>query len=75
MGGLPRQTKRADLIRGLKRLGFHGPCRGGGKHPEFMVKDGLVVKLPNEHGPDIGLPLLKRILEQAGITPEEWDAI
>lgn len=29
--------------------------------------------LPNPHGGDIDISLLRRILRQAGISQEEWD--
>lgn len=72
MGTLPRQTKRRDLIKRLGQLGFEGPYVGSGKHPQFMVRGDLVLKLPNEHSEDIGLPLLKMVLREAGISPEQW---
>jgi predicted RNA binding protein YcfA (HicA-like mRNA interferase family) len=60
------------LIRRLRGLGFDGPVSGG--HHAFMVKGSLKVRIPNPHETDIGLPLLKEILRQAGITDEEWSA-
>lgn len=30
------------------------------------------VRVPNPHGSDIGIDLLRRILRQAGISEEEW---
>jgi hypothetical protein len=44
--------RRRDLIRYLKRLGFEGPYSGG-KH-QFLVKNGITVRLPNPHQGDIG---------------------
>jgi hypothetical protein len=32
------------------------------------------VPIPNPHGGDIDWPLTKRILDQAGISREEWEA-
>jgi hypothetical protein len=43
----------------------------GGKHA-FMRKGTLTVRIPNPHGTDIGVPLLREILRQAHLTPEEW---
>ncbi len=37
-----------------------------------MKKGKLKVRVPNPHGEDIGVDLLKRILRQAGISEEEW---
>ena len=65
--------KRRDLIAGLRRLGFDGPYSGG-KH-QFMVRGDVTVRVPNPHQTDIGKELLARILRQAGVTKEEWEAV
>jgi predicted RNA binding protein YcfA (HicA-like mRNA interferase family) len=65
--------RRRDLIRYLKRLGFEGPYSGG-KH-QFMVKDDITVRLPNPHQGDIGQEFLARILRQARIDREQWEAL
>ena len=59
-----------ELVKRLRKLGFDGPYRGG-KHP-YMIKDNLVLTIPNPHRKEIGIDLLSRILKQAGITREEW---
>lgn len=61
---------RRELIRYLKKLGFEGPYKGE-KH-DFMVKDDLTPRVPNPHRGDISKDLLDRILEQAGVSKEEW---
>jgi predicted RNA binding protein YcfA (HicA-like mRNA interferase family) len=43
----------------------------GSKH-NFAVKDTRKVRLPNIHGGDISVGLLRRILNQAGISRSEW---
>ena len=65
--------RRADLIRNFRRLGFDGPYSGG-KH-QFMTKGDRTVRIPNPHQGDIGTDLLERILRQAGISKEEWEAL
>ncbi len=65
--------RRRDLIRYLKRLGFDGPYSGG-KH-QFMIKDDITVRLPNPHQGDIGQEFLGRILRQARIDREQWEAL
>ena len=76
MGKLPKQTKRRYLIKRFRELHFTGPHQGvkgrQGDHPEFMERDGRVVKLPNPHHADIGEGLLKTLLMQAGVSIEEW---
>ena len=65
--------KRRDLIRCLKQLGFDGPYAGG-RH-QFMAKGDLILRIPNPHQADIGKELLARILQQAGISREEWEKL
>jgi len=48
-----------------------GPFSGG-RH-QFMIRDALVVAIPNPHGKDIGVDLLSRILRQTGVTRAEWE--
>lgn len=67
---LPRSTKRRDLIRRLWDMGFEGPRHGSGRHPTFMVRGTLKVRLPNPHRGDIDVSLLRRILRDAGILDE-----
>jgi predicted RNA binding protein YcfA (HicA-like mRNA interferase family) len=61
---------RRELIRKLKRLGFDGPYSGT-RH-QYMEKGSHCVFIPNPHGKDIAPPLLNRIIEQIGITTEEF---
>ena len=65
--------KRRDLIAGLRSLGFKGPFSGG-KH-EFMVRGTVVVTIPNPHRGEVGIGLLKLVLDQAGVTRKVWEAI
>ena len=64
--------KRKDLIAGLRALGFEPPVSGG-EH-QYMKGRGRKLRLPNPHAEDIGRGLLVRILRQAGIEREEWEA-
>jgi len=66
-------TKRAELIRYLRILGFEGPYSGG-KH-QFMIKGAVRLRLPNPHRSDIGKELLSRILNQAGIDKDTWEKL
>lgn len=58
------------LIRGLRKFGFEGPYSGG-RHP-YMIKEKIVLTIPNPHKGDIRIELLKRILKQAGISSQDW---
>ncbi len=61
---------RRELIRKFRALGFDGPYSGG-KHA-FMRRGALTVRIPNPHGANIGVPLLREILRQAEISLSEW---
>lgn len=65
-------VSRRKLIQTLRRLGFDGP-HSGGRH-EFMTRGDVTVAIPNPHGGDISVGLLRRILDQAGVTRTEWEA-
>jgi predicted RNA binding protein YcfA (HicA-like mRNA interferase family) len=70
---MPKPIKRSELIRRLRRLGWDGPYQKG-KHP-FMIKTGLRLTIPNPHRGDIDWSLTSRILKEANISPEAWEAI
>lgn len=59
-----------EFVHRLHELGFDGPYAGG-RHPQMRRGDSTVI-IPNPHGGDIGVDLLRRILRQAGISREEW---
>lgn len=72
MGNKLNPVKRGLLIMRMKRLGFVGPYSGG-KH-QFLVRESARLILPNPHASEIGPALLSRILQQAGVSREEWDS-
>lgn len=63
-------VSRRYLIKRLRQLGFQGAYQGG-KHP-YMLRENVIVTIPNPHRGDIGVDLLYRILRRAGISREEW---
>jgi predicted RNA binding protein YcfA (HicA-like mRNA interferase family) len=65
--------KRDDLIYYLRKLDFDGPFKGR-KH-RVMMKGKIQVTIPNPHVGDISIGLLKKILRDAGISREEWEAL
>ncbi|NLF08501.1 MAG: type II toxin-antitoxin system HicA family toxin [Pirellulaceae bacterium] len=62
---------RKESIRALRVAGFDGPYSGS-KH-SFMLKGNIALTVPNIHKGDIGKNLLARILQQAGISREQWE--
>jgi len=65
--------KRRELIACLRRLRYSGPFAGG-RH-EFMQRGNVSITIPNPHGSDIGPSLLAKVLRQAGVTRDEWEAL
>lgn len=65
--------KRKDLIYCMTQLGFEGPYAG--KKHQFMIKDGITVRLPNPHKSDIGKGLLGKVLRQARIERDQWETL
>ncbi len=65
--------KRQDLVRYLRLVGFEGPYSGG-RH-QFMLKADTTIWIPNPHQGDIGRDRLARILRQARISRDEWEAL
>jgi predicted RNA binding protein YcfA (HicA-like mRNA interferase family) len=66
-------VKRRELIACPQRLGFEPPVSGGDH--QYMKGCGIRLRIPNPHTEDISRGLLMRILRQAGIAREEWDAL
>lgn len=64
---------RRDLLGYLRRLGFTGPLPGT-RH-QIVVRGNIKLRVPNPHQGDVSLDLLVRLLRQAGISREEWEAL
>ena len=58
------------MISRLKQLGFEGPFAGG-KH-QFLTRGARRLSCLTPHVGDIGPSLLSRVLQQAGVSREEW---
>ena len=59
-----------ELDKALRKLGF-GPVRQKGSHVFYRHSDGRTTTAPNHPGRDISRPLLRVILREAEISPEE----
>jgi hypothetical protein len=53
-------------------MGFDGP-RGRGGH-QYMSRGKQKVFVPNPHGSVVSVDLIRRMLRNAGLSPEEWDS-
>lgn len=62
---------RTELISRFRHLGWDGPYSG--KNHQFMKKGKRKAQIPNPHQhKDIGVGLLRLILNDSGISREEW---
>ena len=59
-----------QLLAALEKAGFHLVTRRG-SHARLKHNDGRVVKVPLHSGQDIGRGLLRKILRDAELTPED----
>lgn len=63
--------KARDIMRVLRLLGFN-PIRQKGSHLFFQHLDGRSTLVPRHGGEDIGRGLLRQILREIEITPDEF---
>jgi predicted RNA binding protein YcfA (HicA-like mRNA interferase family) len=55
----------------LLRLGFD-PVRQKGSHVFYRHKDGRTTTVPNHSGRDIAKPLIREIIREIELTPEQF---
>ena len=60
-----------DLVRVLRALGFSS-IRQSGAHEFFAHPDGRTTVVPRHGGEDIGRGLLRQILREIEITPQQF---
>jgi predicted RNA binding protein YcfA (HicA-like mRNA interferase family) len=63
--------KARELIRIVQQLGF-AEVRQRGSHKQFRHPDGRFTTIPVHAGRDISPALLRKILEDARVSPEEF---
>lgn len=66
-------VSRRNLIYYLREAGCTGPYAG--KRHQFMRCYTRRVTIPNPHDGHIGEGLLKRVLDQAGISRTDWEQL
>jgi len=71
MGTRLPSLKATDVIRILIRLGFI-EMRQSGSHIFFQHIDGRTTLVPRHGGKDIGRGLLRQILREIGIPPDDF---
>jgi predicted RNA binding protein YcfA (HicA-like mRNA interferase family) len=70
---MPKPVKHREMLRRLRALGWQGPYQKGA-HP-FMVRGEVRLTIPNPHRGDIDWSLMKQILRNANVSPQEWDSV
>lgn len=61
-----------ELVAVLERLGFQPRPLGATSHRRYVHPDGRRTTVPFHAGQDIGRGLLRKILKDIEITPEEF---
>lgn len=74
---MPKLTplKASEVIRKLKSLGYHGPIPGGRHVHMVHYETKKVIPIPTHGDKDIGVGLLRKIVQEAGVTIEEWQRL
>lgn len=70
---MPKPIKWRELVRRLQALGWGRP-ESGGRHL-VMWREGRKIVIPNPHKGDVDWSLTKRILDQAGVSREDWERL
>lgn len=68
----PKSLKPREIIRKLEKAGFQ-LTRQKGSHARY-VRGTRGVTVPIHPG-DVPLPVIRSIIQQAGLTPEEWEQL
>lgn len=64
--------KSRQVVRKLRKLGYEGPYPGG-RHMRMINREtGQIIPIPMHGGKDVSVGLIRAIIRQIGITPEEW---
>jgi len=70
-GGLPILPSK-EIIRILERLGFKNTRKSKGSHFRYTHPDGRKTTVPVHKGKTIGRGLLRKILRDIELSPEEF---
>jgi predicted RNA binding protein YcfA (HicA-like mRNA interferase family) len=67
--------KPLQVIRRLRKLGFIGPVPGGRHARMVNFETGKIIPTPIHKGKDVSVGLIRSILSEIDITPEEWNRL
>jgi predicted RNA binding protein YcfA (HicA-like mRNA interferase family) len=71
---MPRLTplKNRQVIEKLRALGYEEPIAGG-RHSRMVHRETRkIIPVPIHGGKDVSVGLIRVIIRELGITPEEW---
>jgi predicted RNA binding protein YcfA (HicA-like mRNA interferase family) len=60
------------VIEKLRALGYEGPVAGGRHSRMVHPQSGKIIPIPIHGGKDISVGLIRAIIRELNITPEEW---
>jgi predicted RNA binding protein YcfA (HicA-like mRNA interferase family) len=67
-----KPLKSKEVIKKLSKLGFVGPIAGG-KHIRMVnLKTKKIIPVPMHKGKDVSVGLIRAIINEAGISRDEW---
>jgi predicted RNA binding protein YcfA (HicA-like mRNA interferase family) len=61
-----------EVISKLRKLGFIGPIPGGKHVRMFHSETGKIIPIPMHKGKDVSVGLIREIINELGISREEW---
>jgi predicted RNA binding protein YcfA (HicA-like mRNA interferase family) len=64
--------KPQQVVQKLRQLGFAGPIPGGRHARMVHPGTGQIIPIPMHKGKDVSVGLIRTIIREVGITPEEW---
>lgn len=67
--------KPQQVIRKLRELGFSGPIPGGRHIRMVWPETGQIIPIPMHKGKDVSVGLIRAIIREVGLTPEEWNQL
>lgn len=63
-----------DLVKIFQKIGFE-KVRQEGSHLRLLHPDGRRTTVPMHHGENVGKGLLRKILRDVNLTPEEFNKL
>jgi predicted RNA binding protein YcfA (HicA-like mRNA interferase family) len=67
--------KPEQVIRKLRKIGYEGPVPGG-KHVRMVnLATGKIIPIPMHKGKDVSVGLIRAILREIDLMPEEWNRL